>query len=101
MSEFKIRKYAVVGAGNMGSGIAQKIASEGHRVTLLDLSLEQVEKGLAGIAATLEAGVERRIFRPQPKKETNTHSSKPGVVVTLLYLNNKTKHPERMITLWL
>ncbi|HBF22308.1 MAG TPA: 3-hydroxyacyl-CoA dehydrogenase [Planctomycetes bacterium] len=64
MSEFKIRKYAVVGAGNMGSGIAQKIASEGHRVTLLDVSPEQVEKGLAGIAATLEAGVERRIFRP-------------------------------------
>ncbi len=69
MNDYKIRRFAVVGAGNMGSGIAQKIASEGHSVILLDLSAEQVEKGLAGIASTLHAGVERKIFRPGQPEE--------------------------------
>ncbi len=33
----QINKICVVGAGNMGSGIAQKIAHEGIIVTLIDV----------------------------------------------------------------
>ena len=59
------RKLAVIGAGNMGSGIAQKMATEGFDVTLVDLDDDKVQRGLDGIEGTLAQGVERRIFRPE------------------------------------
>ena len=37
----QIKKIGVIGAGNMGSGIAQKFAMEGLTVTLVDASLDQ------------------------------------------------------------
>ncbi|HYC77596.1 MAG TPA: 3-hydroxyacyl-CoA dehydrogenase NAD-binding domain-containing protein, partial [Planctomycetota bacterium] len=59
------RTLAVVGAGNMGSGIAQKMATEGFRVLLVDLNEAQLERGIAGIRKTLDEGVARKIFRPE------------------------------------
>ncbi|MFQ5749064.1 MAG: 3-hydroxyacyl-CoA dehydrogenase NAD-binding domain-containing protein, partial [Planctomycetota bacterium] len=61
----EIRSFAVVGAGNMGSGIAQKIATEGFPATLVDLDDEKVAQGLDSVRQTLEQGVARRIFRPE------------------------------------
>ena len=55
-------RLAVVGAGNMGSGIAQKMATEGFAVTLVDLDDEKVARGMSIIDKTLSDGVERRIF---------------------------------------
>ena len=55
-------RLAVVGAGNMGSGIAQKMATEGFSVTLVDLDDEKVARGLGIIEKTLNDGVERGIF---------------------------------------
>ena len=43
----------VVGAGQMGAGIAQVAASAGMRVTLVDVGEEQLARGRAGIAASL------------------------------------------------
>jgi enoyl-CoA hydratase/3-hydroxyacyl-CoA dehydrogenase len=60
-----LRRLGVVGAGNMGSGIAQKMATEGFPVILVDLDDEQVERGMGRIASTLEEGVARRIFPPE------------------------------------
>jgi enoyl-CoA hydratase / 3-hydroxyacyl-CoA dehydrogenase len=60
----KITRTAVVGAGNMGSGIAQKIATEGFDVVLVDASLEQAKRGKDRIQTLLEEGVKRRIFSP-------------------------------------
>ncbi len=57
-------RLAVVGAGNMGSGIAQKMATEGYAVTLVDLDDERVARGLRIIEKTLDEGVARRIFQP-------------------------------------
>lgn len=65
MSRFDIRQTAVIGAGNMGSGIAQKIATEGYPVLLVDLDQEKVERGLGIIRRTLEAGVQRGIFKKE------------------------------------
>ena len=59
-----LERLAVVGAGNMGSGIAQKMATEGFDVTLVDVDDARVERGLGIIRSTLEAGVERKIFPP-------------------------------------
>ena len=60
-----LRTLAVVGAGNMGSGIAQKMATEGFRVLLVDLNQAAVDRGLANIAKTLDEGVARKIFKPE------------------------------------
>jgi enoyl-CoA hydratase/3-hydroxyacyl-CoA dehydrogenase len=59
------RTLAVVGAGNMGSGIAQKIASEGFDVLLVDLDHEKVERGIRSIEQTLQDGVARKLFTPE------------------------------------
>ena len=62
-------KLAVIGAGNMGSGIAQKMATEGFPVVLVDLDDEKVERGLGIIRQTLAEGVERKLFRPEQADE--------------------------------
>src|ERR1051325_8459686 len=58
------RTLAVVGAGNMGSGIAQKMATEGFDVVLVDVDDEKVGRGLATIDRTLKEAVDRAIMRP-------------------------------------
>ena len=47
----------VIGAGQMGAGIAQVSAAAGYRVLLADISKAQAEKGLAGIAKQLDRQV--------------------------------------------
>lgn len=60
------RVVGVVGAGNMGSGIAQKLAQEGFSVVLFDLGAEFLERGMNRIRTLLGEAVERRIFaQPQ------------------------------------
>jgi enoyl-CoA hydratase/3-hydroxyacyl-CoA dehydrogenase len=62
MAPFK--KIGIIGAGNMGSGIAQKIAQEGLNVVMIDIKDEFVERGLGTIKQTLQQGVERNLFKP-------------------------------------
>ena len=61
----KIRRAAVVGAGNMGSGIAQKTATEGVEVWLADVDKGRAEAGRARIEKTVAEGVKRRVFSPR------------------------------------
>jgi 3-hydroxybutyryl-CoA dehydrogenase len=49
----EIRKIGVVGAGQMGSGIAQVAAQAGYEVVLRDLEGSYLERGLAGIRRSL------------------------------------------------
>jgi 3-hydroxybutyryl-CoA dehydrogenase len=48
-----IEKVVVVGAGQMGAGIAQVAAAAGMRVTLVDVGEEQLARALGGIGASL------------------------------------------------
>lgn len=57
-------ELAVVGAGLMGSGIAQVAAVAGWNVTLRDVSDEAVERGLAGIRSSLEKFVGKGKLEP-------------------------------------
>ena len=50
---------AVVGAGTMGAGIAQIAAAAGHAVIVIDTQPAGLERGRAGVAASL-AGLVRR-----------------------------------------
>lgn len=49
----EIRKIGVVGAGQMGSGIAQVAAQAGYEVMLRDLEGSYLERGLSGIRRSL------------------------------------------------
>ena len=55
-------KVAVIGAGTMGSGIAQVAAQAGHNVVLYDTRREAVDKALAGLRKTLDKLVEKGKF---------------------------------------
>ncbi|MEW1649068.1 3-hydroxyacyl-CoA dehydrogenase NAD-binding domain-containing protein [Streptomyces sp. NPDC091219] len=50
---------AVIGAGTMGSGIAQVAAQSGRRVTVLEVDAARVVRGIDGIAAFLDGSVAR------------------------------------------
>lgn len=52
-------KIAVIGAGTMGSGIAQVAAQAGHDVVLFDTRREAVDKALATLRKTLDKLVEK------------------------------------------
>ncbi|MBL8127817.1 MAG: 3-hydroxybutyryl-CoA dehydrogenase [Chloroflexia bacterium] len=53
----RISRVLVIGAGAMGSGIAQVIAESGVDVTLSDVDAPSLERGLAGIAARWDKAV--------------------------------------------
>ena len=65
----KIQKIGIIGAGNMGSGIAQKIAQEGIKVVMVDVEDRFVQKGLDNIRNTLSEGVKRKLFTEEQTKE--------------------------------
>jgi 3-hydroxybutyryl-CoA dehydrogenase len=54
-----MRAIGVIGAGQMGAGIAQVSAAAGYRVVLSDVSVERAEAGKAGIAKQLARAVEK------------------------------------------
>ncbi|MBI4416901.1 MAG: 3-hydroxybutyryl-CoA dehydrogenase [Euryarchaeota archaeon] len=54
-----IRRIGVVGAGQMGAGIAQVAAGAGYEVIMSDIEDRFLEKGMHAIAASLGKGVER------------------------------------------
>jgi len=54
-----MKKVGVLGAGTMGSGIAQVIAQGGYQVILRDIKEEYVEKGLKGINKNLKRSVKK------------------------------------------
>ena len=55
----KIERLGVVGAGQMGNGIAHVAAAAGIAVTMRDIEERFVQKGLETIAKNLQRGVEK------------------------------------------
>ncbi|MEY2546333.1 MAG: 3-hydroxyacyl-CoA dehydrogenase / enoyl-CoA hydratase / 3-hydroxybutyryl-CoA epimerase [Verrucomicrobiota bacterium] len=65
----KIVHAAVIGAGVMGSGIAQWLSARGVTVILRDVSREFVDRGLANIDKTYADAVKRGIMSEEKAKE--------------------------------
>jgi 3-hydroxybutyryl-CoA dehydrogenase len=65
-----VKTLAVVGAGQMGAGIAQVGAQSGLQVLLIDVSPELVQKGLAGIRAQLDKAVGKGKVSPEDAQAT-------------------------------
>ncbi|MCG3165426.1 MAG: Fatty acid oxidation complex subunit alpha [Bacteroidia bacterium] len=57
-----IKTVGVVGAGTMGSALAQKFAQENFNVILADRENNFVEKGIARIKTSLSEGIEKKVF---------------------------------------
>ncbi|HZW68510.1 MAG TPA: 3-hydroxybutyryl-CoA dehydrogenase [Pseudogracilibacillus sp.] len=62
-----IEKVLVIGAGQMGSGIAQVCAQSGYEVVLNDIKQEAVERGIAGIDRLLSRNVEKERMTEEEK----------------------------------
>lgn len=55
----EVKTFGVIGAGQMGSGIAQVAAASGLAVILHDIKQEFVDRGLAGIGKNLQRNVDK------------------------------------------
>ncbi|MBS1761189.1 MAG: 3-hydroxybutyryl-CoA dehydrogenase [Bacteroidetes bacterium] len=60
----------VVGAGTMGNGIAHVFAQAGFKVTIVDISLGQLERAVATIGKNLDRQVAKGSITEEQKKET-------------------------------
>ena len=63
-----IGTVGIVGAGQMGAGIAQVAAQAGLNVVLNDVSEELCRRGLAGIDQNLERMIQRGRFKPEERE---------------------------------
>jgi 3-hydroxybutyryl-CoA dehydrogenase len=64
-----MKTVGVIGAGQMGAGIAQVSAQAGYRVLLSDVSRERAEAGRAGIAKQLDRAVSKEKITAQARDE--------------------------------
>ncbi len=69
VSDQKVKKVGVLGAGMMGAGIGYVSAMAGIEVVLMDRDQEAADKGLATIEGILDEGVKRKKTSPEKKAE--------------------------------
>jgi 3-hydroxybutyryl-CoA dehydrogenase len=62
-----IKKVFVIGAGQMGNGIAQVTAQAGYEVTMSDIKEEFVKKGMETISKSLDRGVKKGTMQESEK----------------------------------
>ena len=65
----KIVHAAVIGAGVMGSGIAQWLSSRGVTVIMRDVSREQIDRGLANVEKVYGDAVKRGLMSEEKAKQ--------------------------------
>lgn len=95
-----IRQVMVIGAGQMGSGIAQVFAMAGYNIYLHDLKQEYVDKGLAVIRKNLTRQIEKgklnqveleRIMTRISSSITLQHASQVDLVIEAAVENMEVK----------
>jgi 3-hydroxybutyryl-CoA dehydrogenase len=98
--EMNIKKIMVVGAGFMGSGIAQVAATAGFAVTMRDIKDVFVQKGLSAIEKNLKNRVNKGKLSEEEKKSTLdritptvdlTLAGNCDVVIEAIYENKQAK----------
>jgi 3-hydroxybutyryl-CoA dehydrogenase len=65
-----INKVMVIGAGQMGAGIAQVCAQSGYEVLLHDMNEEALKKGMKNIEKLLNRNVEKERMTEKEKNDT-------------------------------
>jgi 3-hydroxybutyryl-CoA dehydrogenase len=64
----EVRNVGVVGAGQMGSGIAQVAAQAGLSVLNHDITDEQLKRGLDAVGRNLDRMIQRGRFKPEDRE---------------------------------
>jgi 3-hydroxybutyryl-CoA dehydrogenase len=62
-------RVAVLGAGQMGNGIAHVFAQSGFNVTMIDVSQQALDKGRVTIAKNIERQVKKGVIPPESQVE--------------------------------
>ena len=70
-----IKKIGVIGAGQMGNGIAHVVALAGMDVLLNDISTDRINAGLATINGNLTRQVSRKLISEEDRKAALAHIS--------------------------
>ena len=64
-----MNKISIVGAGIMGSGIAQISAQAGYEVVITDVDQEHLDRGIAQVTNTLDRGVQRGFLEESAREK--------------------------------
>lgn len=78
-----IKTIGVIGAGTMGSGIAQAFSAKGFSVILQDVSNAALEKGVATISNSLDRLIKKGVATADEKIQTLKHISSTTNVADL------------------
>jgi len=65
-----MKKIVVIGAGTMGNGITHVFAQNGFKVTMIDISMEALEKAKNTIASNLDRMVKKEAINEETKQST-------------------------------
>ena len=65
-----MKNIAVIGSGTMGNGIAHVFAQNDHRVSLIDISAEALEKAMSTIEKNLDRQLNKGKIDEQTKAQT-------------------------------
>lgn len=65
-----MKKIVVIGAGTMGNGITHVFAQNGFKVTMIDISMEALEKAKNTIASNLDRMVKKEAINEETKQAT-------------------------------
>lgn len=70
MAHIRTMNISVIGAGQMGNGIAHVFAQGGHSVNLIDITQASLDKGVATIAKNLDRQVAKGAITEEQKAAT-------------------------------
>src|SRR5690348_2329097 len=62
-----IKRIGVIGAGQMGSGIAHVCALKGYDIRLIDVDQQHLDSGLENIGRNMDRQIGRGMIRPEDK----------------------------------
>lgn len=63
------KQVGVLGAGQMGNGIAQVVAAQGIKVVMVDVNPAALEKGMATITSSCDRLIKKEVMTEAAKKE--------------------------------
>ena len=75
---------SVIGAGQMGNGIAHVFAQSGHTVTLIDIAQASLDKGLGTIGKNLDRQVSKGAITEEQKAATLKNIATSTVLTTAI-----------------
>jgi 3-hydroxybutyryl-CoA dehydrogenase len=74
----EIKTFGVIGAGQMGNGIAQVAAASGLNVVMNDIKESFVQRGLKTIEKFFDRGIEKGKLTPGAERSTVLGRIKPS-----------------------